>query len=126
VSASNPAIQSKEMGRRKIGDRSDLRRSQMPEIQPLSEAHVEQALQSLPGWVWTKDMLYKSFTFSDFVAAFSFMTKVALQAEKRDHHPNWSNVFNRVEIYLTTHDAGNKVTVRDTAMARAIEDVAKL
>jgi 4a-hydroxytetrahydrobiopterin dehydratase len=98
----------------------------MPEIQPLSEAHVEQALQSLPGWVWTKDMLYKSFTFSDFVAAFSFMTKVALQAEKRDHHPNWSNVFNRVEIYLTTHDAGNKVTVRDTAMARAIEDVVKL
>ncbi len=98
----------------------------MPEIQPLSEAHVEQALQSLPGWVWTKDMLYKSFNFSDFVAAFSFMTKVALQAEKRDHHPNWSNVFNRVEIYLTTHDAGNKVTVRDTAMARAIEDVAKL
>jgi 4a-hydroxytetrahydrobiopterin dehydratase len=54
------------------------------------------------------------------------MTKVALQAEKRDHHPNWSNVFNRVEIHLTTHDAGNKVTVRDTAMARAIEDVAKL
>ena len=98
----------------------------MPEIQPLSAAHVEQALQTLPGWIWSDDMLHKSFTFSDFVAAFSFMTKVALQAEKRDHHPNWSNVFNRVEIYLTTHDAGNKVTVRDTAMARAIEDVAKL
>jgi 4a-hydroxytetrahydrobiopterin dehydratase len=98
----------------------------MSEIQPLSAVQVEQALQSLPGWVWSDDMLCKSFTFSDFVAAFSFMTKVALHAEKRDHHPNWSNVFNRVEICLTTHDAGNKVTVRDTAMARAIEDVAKL
>lgn len=54
------------------------------------------------------------------------MTRVALIAEKQDHHPEWSNVFQRVDIRLTTHDAANRVTLQDTAMARAIEDAAKL
>lgn len=98
----------------------------MPNIQPLSADQIQDALESLPGWTWTEDKLCKSFLFSDFVHAFSFMTRVALIAEKQDHHPEWSNVFQRVDIHLTTHDAANRVTLQDTAMARAIEDAAKL
>ena len=65
-------------------------------------------------------MLKRNFEFDDFIGAFSFIAAVALLAEKADHHPNWSNVYNRVEICLTSHDAGNTVTERDLQLAEAI------
>ena len=67
-----------------------------------------------------RDALTRSFVFADFSEAFAFMTRVALLAEKADHHPEWSNVWNRVEILLTTHDAGG-LSARDVAMAQAID-----
>jgi 4a-hydroxytetrahydrobiopterin dehydratase len=67
--------------------------------------------------------LTRSFEFKDFSEAFAFMTRVALLAEKHNHHPWWSNVWNRVEIRLNTHDAGNVVTDRDRKLAKAIDDI---
>jgi len=72
-------------------------------------------------WEEKNKQLYRAFEFKDFRDAFAFMTKVALVAEKMDHHPNWSNVYNKVEIFLSTHDAGGIITARDEAMAKAID-----
>jgi 4a-hydroxytetrahydrobiopterin dehydratase len=74
-------------------------------------------------WTEENNMLKKTYEFKDFVQAFSFMTKVALIAEKMDHHPNWSNVYNKVEISLTSHDKGNIVTERDHKLAKAIDKI---
>ena len=73
--------------------------------------------------MWTEEnhQLTKTFVFRNFVEAFSFMTRVALAAEKMDHHPNWSNVYNKVTIHLNTHDAGNKVTEKDRKLAAVID-----
>jgi 4a-hydroxytetrahydrobiopterin dehydratase len=83
------------------------------------------ALASLPGWEETlsRDALRKEFCFNDFAEAFAFMTRVALAAEKMDHHPEWTNVYNRVEIILCTHDAKG-VTGKDIELAQAIEKAA--
>lgn len=67
------------------------------------------------------EMLEKTFVFGNFIAAFAFMTKVALLAEKAGHHPDWSNVYNKVVIRLTTHDAGNTITEKDRKLAAAID-----
>ncbi len=75
------------------------------------------------GWSLENDALVRSFKFGDFVAAFGFMSQVALLAEKADHHPSWHNVYNQVTITLTTHDAGNTVTAKDTALAAAINEL---
>ncbi|MEQ8692151.1 MAG: 4a-hydroxytetrahydrobiopterin dehydratase [Pseudomonadales bacterium] len=75
------------------------------------------------GWQHQNDRLRREFKFDDFVAAFGFMTQVALLAETHGHHPNWSNVYNRVTIELTTHDAGNKVTDKDLDLATAINQI---
>jgi 4a-hydroxytetrahydrobiopterin dehydratase len=72
-------------------------------------------------WREENNKLYKKFIFSDFNEAFAFMTRVALLAEKADHHPTWTNTWNTVEIWLTTHDAGNKVTHKDLDLAGSIE-----
>ena len=82
-----------------------------------------EALGKLTGWkaVDGRDAIAKQFRFEDFNAAFGFMTRVALKADKVDHHPEWSNVYNRVEILLTTHDAGG-VTDKDVDMARFIDE----
>jgi 4a-hydroxytetrahydrobiopterin dehydratase len=72
-------------------------------------------------WKEENNMLSQTFKFKNFVDAFAFMTKVAFLAEKHNHHPNWSNVYNTVTINLTTHDAGNVVTDKDTALAEAID-----
>lgn len=72
-------------------------------------------------WKEENNRLIRSFEFKNFVDAFGFMTKVALIAEKMDHHPNWSNVYNKVVIELTTHDAGNIVTEKDKKLAAAID-----
>ena len=75
------------------------------------------------GWTLQQDALNREFQFTDFVGAFGFMTQVALLAEKADHHPNWQNVYNRVSVTLTTHDAGNTVTDKDVALANAINSL---
>ncbi len=75
-------------------------------------------------WKNENNRLKKSFTFKDFREAFGFMTRVALTAEKMDHHPFWTNVYNKVEIELSTHDAGDTVTEKDHKLARAIDQLA--
>ena len=72
-------------------------------------------------WQEENDKLTRTFKFADFVEAFGFMSRVAIIAEKMDHHPNWSNVYNTVTIELTTHDAGNTVTDRDRKLAESID-----
>jgi 4a-hydroxytetrahydrobiopterin dehydratase len=76
-------------------------------------------------WKEENNKLYKKFTFKNFNEAFAFMTSVALIAEKADHHPTWTNTWNSVEIWLTTHDAGNTVTQKDRHLADAIDSVFK-
>jgi 4a-hydroxytetrahydrobiopterin dehydratase len=88
----------------------------------LTQSQRQEYLPALIGWELDegRDGLRKSFVFADFAEAFGFMAQVALLAEKRDHHPEWSNVWNRVEIFLTTHDAGG-LSMRDVELVEAIE-----
>ncbi|MBC6994996.1 4a-hydroxytetrahydrobiopterin dehydratase [Neolewinella lacunae] len=72
-------------------------------------------------WTETNNALHAEFTFGDFTEAFAFMTRVAFAAEAAGHHPEWTNVYNRVRISLSTHDAGNTVTDKDHALAAAID-----
>jgi len=83
------------------------------------------ALADLKGWaeVAGRDAIQRSFKFADFNEAWGFMTRVALAAEKADHHPEWSNVYNKVEILLSTHDAGG-VSDKDVALAKFIDQLA--
>ena len=102
-------------------DRSCLRLSpglQQPDAEALERA---EALASLPGWRHDaeRDAIAREFEFRDFVAAFSFMSAVAMHAEKADHHPEWSNVYNKVSILLTTHDADG-LTAKDIDLAHKI------
>lgn len=94
-------------------------------IRRLDEPAIVALLASHPHWTLRGDRLAitRTFRFADFSEAFAFMTRVALHAEKADHHPEWSNVYNRVEITLTTHDAGG-LSTRDAAMAAAIDGMA--
>lgn len=91
-----------------------------PARMPLGEA-----LAALPAWraVEGREAIGRSFAFTDFARAFAFMTRMALLAEKLDHHPEWSNLYGRVEVVLTTHDAGG-VTGLDLEMARAMDEAA--
>jgi 4a-hydroxytetrahydrobiopterin dehydratase len=91
-------------------------------IPRLTDAERDAALADLPDWTLRDDRLAisRDFKFADFSAAFAFITRVALQAEKADHHPEWSNVYNRVHVTLTTHDAGG-LSQRDVKMAKAID-----
>lgn len=90
-------------------------------IPRLSDAAVSTLLAEHPGWSLREDgrAIVRSFKFKDFNQAFGFMTRVALYADKHDHHPEWFNVYNRVEMTLTTHDADG-LSERDAAMAQAI------
>jgi len=72
-------------------------------------------------WEEKNNSLYRSFLFKDFSEAFSFMSRVALEAEKMDHHPTWTNTYNKVEIYLSTHDAGSTVTMKDRQLSKKID-----
>jgi 4a-hydroxytetrahydrobiopterin dehydratase len=90
---------------------------------PLPRPAIDDALTDLSGWTHRDDALRKSFAFDDFRAALAFIVRVGFEAEERDHHPTLSNVYNRVEIALTTHDAGNRVTQRDVDLAAAIEKI---
>jgi 4a-hydroxytetrahydrobiopterin dehydratase len=74
-------------------------------------------------WQEKNNKLYRKFQFKDFSEAFAFMTRVALAAEKMDHHPLWTNVYNTVEIWLSTHSAGDTVTGKDRQLAEKIDDL---
>lgn len=91
-------------------------------IEQLNEHERAAALDALGEWDYdeTRDALTRQFVFTDFVEAFGFMTRVAIIAEKSDHHPEWSNIYNRVDVLLTTHDAGG-LSTRDVALATAID-----
>jgi 4a-hydroxytetrahydrobiopterin dehydratase len=94
-------------------------------VAKLEDAERDEALTALPGWEYDAERggIRKSFRFRDFGAAFAFMTRVALEAEKADHHPDWSNAWNRVDVLLTTHSAGG-LTDKDIALATRIEEIA--
>lgn len=89
-------------------------------IAKLTEAEIAAALPEVPGWTRNGDGIERQYKFADFTQAFGFMARIALLAEKADHHPEWSNVYNKVDIRLTTHDAGG-ISARDFALARAID-----
>ncbi len=89
----------------------------------LDERAVQAALESLSKWSLRDGKLHREFRFTDFVAAFGFMSRAALVAEKMDHHPEWSNVWNRVVVDLTTHDAGG-LTALDIDLARRMDALA--
>lgn len=91
--------------------------------QPLSEADIKQALSSLEGWEFSDDKISKEFSFNDFSEALGFIVRIGLEAEKQVHHPELFNVYNTVQISLSTHDAGDKVTQKDVDLAKAIESV---
>ncbi len=94
-------------------------------MQPLTTDQIASA--ALPDWSYSSERggcLSRSFVFADFVQALGFMTQLALHAEKMNHHPEWSNVYNRVDIVLTTHDAGG-LTERDVTLARIADGLAR-
>ncbi len=95
----------------------------MPERRKLDDSEISGRLSEIAGWSYEDGSLTRDFQFNNFVSAFGFMTSVALLAEKMDHHPNWSNVYNSVSIALNTHDAGG-VTDFDFVLAGAINEVA--
>lgn len=74
-------------------------------------------------WIEENNKLYRKFSFKDFSEAFAFMTRVAILSEKADHHPTWTNTWSTVEIWLSTHDAGNMVTNKDKSLASKIDEL---
>ncbi|MDX1492523.1 MAG: 4a-hydroxytetrahydrobiopterin dehydratase [Longimicrobiales bacterium] len=95
----------------------------MSERRKLDENELAEALDELPGWSVEEGKLHKEFNFSDFIAAFGWMTSVALVAEKKNHHPEWHNVYNTVRVDLSTHDVGG-ITSWDVDLARAMDEAA--
>lgn len=91
----------------------------------ITQAERAEALAILPAWqlAGDRDAIHRTFAFTDFSAAFGFMTRVAMVAERMDHHPEWRNVYARVEVVLTTHDAGG-LTALDVALATAMDRIA--
>lgn len=95
----------------------------MARPQKLDDAAIREALAKLPGWTLAGGKLHRELRFRDFVQAFGFMTSVALVAEAMNHHPDWSNVYNRVVVDLVTHDAKG-ITALDLELARRIDELA--
>jgi 4a-hydroxytetrahydrobiopterin dehydratase len=93
----------------------------MSQVAALSQSQIENETAKLANWSVKEGKLHAEFRFDDFVQAFAFMTKVAFAAEATQHHPDWSNVYNRVTINLVTHDAGNAISQKDIDMARRID-----
>ena len=90
----------------------------------LSDAEVEKALESLPGWTVENHKLVKTYERKDFADAVSFIVGMGFVCEQQDHHPELYNVWNKVRLEITTHDAGNKLTEKDISLASAIEKIA--
>jgi len=95
----------------------------MPRVSKLAAAEIDERLTGLPEWSLTNGKLHREYRFPDFKLAFAFMTAVALKADQMDHHPEWSNVYNRVTIDLTTHDSAG-VTEMDFELAMAADRLA--
>lgn len=94
-----------------------------PRYIALGDVELSQALAALPGWRVEDGKLHKAYRFPDFGSAIAFMVRVAFHAERLDHHPNWSNVYDRVDVVLWTHDVGG-LTDRDIALATAMQTAA--
>ena len=94
----------------------------MPTLK-LSEIDVENGLRNLPGWSLSAGKLHREYKFADFIYAFGFMATAAIAIEKKNHHPEWFNVYNRVVVDLTTHDAGG-ISHRDFDLARVLDEIA--
>ena len=92
-------------------------------LKTLEAGEIDAALAQLPGWTVKDKKLHRDYKFPDFPHAVGFMTTAALGIEKMNHHPEWSNVYNRVSVDLTTHDSGG-VTLRDVELARWLEQIA--
>ena len=90
---------------------------------PLKTVDIKLALGELPGWKYQREALAKTFEFGNFREALSFMVRAGFEAEAMNHHPEWSNVYNRVAIRLNTHDAGGKVTAKDVTLAQKIQAI---
>jgi 4a-hydroxytetrahydrobiopterin dehydratase len=101
---------------------NDLRQRIMTKRAPLADQAIEKAVNALDGWSLRDDALVRDFEFADFRAAISFIVRLAFFAEEMNHHPEITNVYNRVRLRLTTHDAGDRVTQLDVDLARAIND----
>lgn len=95
----------------------------MTQRKALSPTEIKEKLAVLDGWSVEDNKLSRSFKFADFVEAFGFMTKVAILAERLDHHPEWSNVYNQVKIELTTHAADNSISELDFELAGQINEL---
>ncbi|WP_423819444.1 4a-hydroxytetrahydrobiopterin dehydratase [Salinimicrobium sp. TIG7-5_MAKvit] len=91
-------------------------------MQILDEKEIKSKLEELEGWEYKDDAIHTSFQFENFKEAFSVMVRIAFEAEAQQHHPQWTNVYNELEISLSTHDAGG-VTHKDFKLARSIEDI---
>lgn len=92
-------------------------------VQKLSDSEIESRLSALDGWSVANGKLEREFKFADFTRAFGFMTSAAIEAEKMDHHPEWSNVYNRVKVQLVTHSAGG-ITALDFTLAKKLDALA--
>ena len=90
----------------------------------LSQEEIDEELKNLPGWSVVNDKLHREIQFDSFNQAFGFMTMAAMEIEKMNHHPEWSNVYNRLVIELTTHDAGG-ITQNDISLARILNSLLK-
>jgi 4a-hydroxytetrahydrobiopterin dehydratase len=90
---------------------------------PLTAAEIQAALVGLPDWTLENDALARTYKFGSFREALSFMVRVGFEAEAMDHHPEWTNVYNRVVVRLTTHDAGGKVTAKDVELAQRFQKI---
>ncbi len=91
----------------------------------LSAEEVDAELANLPGWTVKEGKLYKAYKFKTFAQALGWMVSVGIQADKMDHHPEWSNVYNRVTVSLVTHDLDNSISSWDVALAQQMEQLAK-
>ena len=96
----------------------------MNERRPLNADEIEAALADLPGWQVADGKLTKTYKFKSFAAAIGWMVSVAIYADKIDHHPEWSNVYNRVQVNLVTHDLGNTISTWEVDLARKMESLA--
>lgn len=94
------------------------------ERRALSEAEITEALRDLPGWQVVEGKLAKHYKFGSFAEAMGWMVSVAIYADKLDHHPEWRNVYSRVEVNLVTHDLGNQISSWDVDLARRMETLA--
>jgi len=90
---------------------------------PLTAEEIARACSRLTGWAFERDALVKTFKFGSFREAMSFMVRVSYEAEELNHHPEWTNVYNRVVVRLNTHDAGGKVTAKDVELATRVQKI---